>query len=1252
MPSEAPQGERVQINFSVAVPDGGPETKAMGNTPTIDPNGFYVAVFGGSGYFNEWVKATVVSATANYDGTNNTKYTLSASLSVSDSRLRVHFIANCPAAIRNNPPISGSQDTEDYVMSKIRSQLSDTYNDGYWQKIILPNGVKAEKALVNGEETWVPTNATMLQFPDPIVMVRNFARVYLRNLTPIYDGVQLVTIKKFGLAYAPAEGPIAPMLAAPYTANASGQPISVNIDVDEEDPSYDSQTPIYYENFFINYQNYPITSTDPAATLLTGPPFNYGGYSPSDQSYDYYPNNSDKGAPLDADLQDWDNEHPENNVLYVYERTIPSAARRATRVIIKAQRVYYGNDEGDKYYALDIVNTEGRSIALLRNQTYTVHLLNIEADTGESDINKASTATSATVSGDPNYQTFVNISDGKSSIGTSFTEKFYVQPQEDYVMFRYIPTNIDEELNGVTYTANKEYLDLVTIDVGSVDTESGTFTAVTPADAAAQYNLSFAVENNEYKVWIDVDANDKVIPYVRSNNNWVAATAAQIADENIEKWGMVKYQLNESYKDDNDFFTEERSQAIHIQGSFNGREMSRNVIIKTSPRQVMHVSCQQKYVMQKAGESEVVRILIPTGLSRSVFPLEFEIEADGYSLTPDGDALPVTYGTSIIPGNNKPSFYFVKTLTEDAYKALPTTLVNGATWKVVDCHFKTTLSQNACTVYVYNRYFTETNSNDDFHNFVQRLFTTSGGSETLALPSTVYRHGNVSLEVVLDYAHRNSTDCAWWDPTNSLGVSQSVAEAAEKGLSDSYRVLPPIFTVELLGFTPQYGADGETPVTPGLSHVSGNKYSYNVGTGRPTSDMATVTLALTASGSVGSTATVKLTTENLTENPDLYKMNTVSSTIQGATFSNLTFGTSPLPLGLNKTTNFSFRYVDGLIQPVTITFSNLTVNGTDSRLHDNGDGTWTFTPNDSNITQTISLKSTSRFTAGSVTLNADDYNEASASISRPTTFSIAAGKLRAGTRRPYSSSYQVYGYYTNNYSNTYYINSSYNGQYTGFNTSSPYASTYNLNVDLTKYGDAVEDGKVYFRYQGYEAGQTNYGYHYASAKLADIIDAIDAGGNYTLNFKMWTSKTATIDASAFSASEYATNNSISIWLYDRLSYTTVDGTPYLMGANDGYYNMAYVYSNLEDYNITRIVTTSRRSRNGNSWVYYTPTANYSYVATTDATDTPVGSDSNSNSGDSPTWTWTGSVNGPAWMFLYNENIVYIRSITITYETLE
>lgn len=1101
MPSYAPQGERVQINFSVAVPDGGAETKAMGLNPTIDPDGFYVAVFGGSGYFNEWVKATIVSASANYDGTSATKYTLSVSLSVSDSRLRVHFIANCPSAIRDNPPISGSQDTEDNVMSKIRSQLSESYNDGYWQKIILPNGVKAIKEEVNGVETWVATDKTKQQFPDPIVMVRNFARVYLRNLTPTYyiNGVadhQLVTIKAFGLAYAPSEGTIAPMLAAPYTSNASGAPITVSDD--------DNDTPIYYENFFINYQNYPIESEDNDVILLTGAPFNYNGFSPSDQAYEYYPNNADKGVPVDANLQAWNSENPEANMLYVYERTAPTAERRATRLIIKAERVdEAGNSDGDRYYALDIVNSDGISIPLLRNQTYTVHLLNIEAGSGEEDISKASKASSATVSGDPTFQNLINISDGKSSIGTSFTEKFYVQPQEDFVMFRYIPTNVNETVNEVEYIANKDYPDLVTIDVGTVNTTTAVFTPVSPADAEAQGILTFAVENGEYKVWVDKDNNNKVISYVRSHNDWVPATAAQIEDINIEKWAMIKYQLNESYIDSDNYFTNERTMAICVLGSFNGRDMTRNVIIKTSPRQTMQVNCVQKYVMKQSGQAEEVRILIPTGMSRSVFPLEFDIEPNGYSLTPNGDDLPVAYGTSIIPNNNGPSFYFVKTLTKTAYDALPTVRVDNKTWKEFVCHFKTTVADNACTVYVYNRYFREDNSSDEFFNFEQRLFTnSSNNTTTLALsPSTVYRHGNTTLAFVLDYAHRNNTH-VWWDPNNTLGQSANAAEAAEKGLSNDNRVYPPIFTVELIGFTPQYEEDGETPVTTALRHVSGNKYSYNVGSGTPTSDMATITLALTGSGSVSSTATVKLSTANLTENPSLYAMNTVSTTIQAAQFSNVRFGSSDtytLPLGLNQNVTFRFSYTSGMVVPITVRLDGLALNGTGENnllMTANGDGTYTFTPTNTNTTTYyLALKSTTRFSPASVTLSHDDYEDVTKTANRSASFQIPAQALyfrnSAGTGNP--SDFQqnntyVYMNNTSTYSTSSYLARSRSGNNNYYNSSA-------ITVTLSNFSIANDDATVYFAYKR----GNNYSTYYATSTLSELLDATTSN-RVTLRF--------------------------------------------------------------------------------------------------------------------------------------------------------
>ena len=86
-PAPVAAGDKVSISFKVAVPGRSAETKAMGIVPEID--NMYVAVFGGNGFFNEWVPATIQSATeANYDGTAATIYTVKVNLTISNSRLR------------------------------------------------------------------------------------------------------------------------------------------------------------------------------------------------------------------------------------------------------------------------------------------------------------------------------------------------------------------------------------------------------------------------------------------------------------------------------------------------------------------------------------------------------------------------------------------------------------------------------------------------------------------------------------------------------------------------------------------------------------------------------------------------------------------------------------------------------------------------------------------------------------------------------------------------------------------------------------------------------------------------------------------------------------------------------------------------------------------------------------------------------------------------------------------------------------
>ena len=257
--------------------------------------------------------------------------------------------------------------------------------------------------------------------------------------------------------------------------------------------------------------------------------------------------------------------------------------------------------------------------------------------------------------------------------------------------------------------------------------------------------------------------------------------------------------------------------------------------------------------------------------------------------------------------------------------------------------------------------------------------------------------------------------------------------------------------------------------------------------------MVTVSMALVATGAVGGTASVEVSTVNITENPMLYASNSTSATIQGPEFTNLTFSPSTLALGLNKTTTFSFTYAEGLVVPITVYLDGLTLNGSDSRMVSNGDGTWTFTPTDENTrTYSISLKSTTRFTAGTVTLEQEDYSTAHATVNRSTSFTIPQNAIYirgTGSGNPTNLSTNdtyVYLNYTTDYS--YIDQSRYSGSY--LNSSSQ-------TVSLSNFTIKNDDATVYFiyRYRGWFSST----YYYATSTLSELLDATSSN-RVTLHF--------------------------------------------------------------------------------------------------------------------------------------------------------
>ena len=927
---------KVPITLNVQVPLDRPATKAMADKPQI--NNMVVAVFGGSGYFNEWVPVRESSqmATENYNEEGNFAiYQVKFDLSLSESRLRLHFIANCPSELVNNPPITGvtSQDLEDVVMSKVRSKLSETNSDGYWAKILLPYGVQMEMeeepnthelVPVKIDGGYVPSSVTKAQIDrynkiGGIPMVRNFARVYLDNLTSEW------TVQSFCFAYAPAEGPIAPILTAPITTDEWGDRVVVQYasETDETGTVYPIQrytqaeaphtvreltdtdgndllgaaadgSTIYTESFFINYQNYPLTTGEGENyRKISDAPLNYGGYSPADLALGTYPSD-------DSGMTAWSATTP----LYIYERAKPTASQKATRIIVKAYKTTAGESTA-KYYPLDLVDGSGVPMFFLRNFTYNIQLTGISEGSGYDTIAEAADATSANVASDPRTADLNEVSDGASLIAVSYIDATYIQKGDYSLMFHYEQPIGTERNNTVTlqigYGTGYDFV------AGSVAGNGSAFSG-TPQ----------IVKNN-----------GSVVQYVRNGNDWVEATAAQIADSSIEKWGMITYTTAQvdrngaAATNDAGYYTKGFSQTIRVYGGNN--TIFRDVLINLTPLKDMTVECLDKYIDEGKDVQETVRVYIPDDLTRSMFPMTFKVEFADNTLNPVAGAnMPVQSGKSIVPDKGTQSaFFFIRTLTRDEYNALPTA-ADGR--KYFDCSFKTIEAHSETTVYVYNEYFNL--AWDEFYNFIQRQFT--------AAPP-----GNLSIEQELEYRF-------YMDNAHSGVVVWNDAEEIDYS---SDRIIPHTVLITMNGISPKVESVDGGVITyvdsPYLERVSGNVYKLTVAMSGNDPAWTDYTLHLVAGSE--DEYSITLSTSGNTPNPSIYADYTVSGLIEmqhirDARFTNTSGSTiSSVKTDAGLQVQFRFSYDQSLV-PVTFKLQGL-VPVADSRISGpDASGVYTFTP--------------------------------------------------------------------------------------------------------------------------------------------------------------------------------------------------------------------------------------------------------------------------------------------------------------------
>lgn len=329
--------------------------------------------------------------------------------------------------------------------------------------------------------------------------------------------------------------------------------------------------------------------------------------------------------------------------LKLNEITSPSPSYIYERETPVANPVYilvYGQfGDNNVYYRVDLRDDDGNYFPLLRNFKYKV-TINEVTHTGYSNPQDAANSVgSGDISSSIETEHLTNISDGEIRLTVDYTSK--VRVTDDNVALKYKLEKLGEAtLNSVKITCEGEALRGIVVNGQTVKEQT--------------------VNNPQLNAWITLDVDP-----------------AQIG-------------------------AEQKTGTITIVATYNGdRTIQRKVTYTLRRPYEMDIKCVPEEIPYGINEKVKVNITIPDDLGSSMFPLEFNIEAQNLSITPDNDNLPVASGLSTIPGVNKSSFWFVKSLSKEEYYALP--LVDGK--RTFQCHFKANKRESATRVYVTNPYF-------------------------------------------------------------------------------------------------------------------------------------------------------------------------------------------------------------------------------------------------------------------------------------------------------------------------------------------------------------------------------------------------------------------------------------------------------------------------------------------------------------------------------------------------------------------
>ena len=600
----------------------------------------------------------------------------------------------------------------------------------------------------------------------------------------------------------------------------------------------------------------------------------------------------------------------DNYAYFIYEREKPSS--NPTFIIMKGRYKPAGGDWLDtpRYYKVDLRDANGEYFPILRNFRYNIELTSILHEGHATAAAALAGAGSGDVSTSIETQSYTNISNNVARIFVSFTDTTLVnQTNELKLRYKFMAFET-KDANGNILQEEEELNDEnnVTIEICSPT-----------AGGAVIQTLTRATSDDD--------------------NGWRELTIATTALEDFRK-------------------TQEIIIKGHVTIGEHTYNLQRKVILNLRPKYDMQLVCAPTEVQQGTGTPFDVVIKVPGGMGQAMFPLEFELEAEAQSMTPNGDDLPVVTGKSIVPGKEtKTTIGFIKHLEWDVYDALP----NVGGYKSVPCHFKTTKAQSATAIYADNKYFNQ-------------------ASTTLA----------------------NYTPSTFSNLTFNRELPNKVDQDIEFTFTMSKLPSQGVVTVILDNLKPAEGANQ-------LSYagvIDGKAaYSFNP-------DDLTETLYL-QNTAIGVEASVTLQAYHFT---DASK----SMTYTANAFQNLTFNPATLNTTTTGTAvQFSFDMTNMPTGPVTVALTNLKPATGESRLTPivGKENTYTFTP--TGLNNTLQLQNTATNTTGRVQLSATNFPNAEKTLTISNRYVIPAGSINLGTRPAGGAGTErTFTVYTSNTTNT------------------------------------------------------------------------------------------------------------------------------------------------------------------------------------------------------------------------------------------